>query len=391
VGVSRASAYVELSAIERNSERMRAAAPGAKLCAVVKANGYGHGAVPVARAALAGGAEWLAVASAEEAAELREAGLREVPILVMGALTPVELTRALELGVDVAVWHERSVEAVAAAGGGRVHVKLDTGMGRLGTRSATEAARVAEAAERAPGVELAGVMTHFATADQLDDDGFFAAQLAAFEAFAQALRRRYPRLLVHAANSAATLREPRAHFDMVRCGIALYGMDPFGADAPAWGLAAAFELRSYVAEVKLCRQGESVGYGRRFIAARDTWIGVLPLGYGDGFRRALSENADVLIGGRRFPVVGTVSMDNVTVDLGPSAASEQFLGREATILGAQGGERISAEELAWRLGTINYELSCGITARVPRIYTREGESRSERSRQPAAAGKQKRE
>jgi alanine racemase len=388
--VSRATAYVALSAIERNTERMRAAAPRSKLCAVVKANGYGHGAVPVARAALAGGAEWLAVASAEEAAELRERGLREVRILVMGALTPRELAQALAVGADVVVWHEHSVEAVAAAGGGRVHVKLDTGMGRLGTRSKAEAARVAELAERAPGVELVGAMTHFATADQLEDDGFFSAQVAAFEAFVQALRVRHPELLVHAANSAATLREPRAHFDMVRCGIALYGMDPFGADASAWELAAALELRSYLAEVKRCCKGESVGYGRRFIAARDTWIGVLPLGYGDGFRRALSDNADVLVAGMRYPVVGTVSMDNVTVDLGPSAASQRLLGCEATMIGAQGSERVSAEELAWRLGTINYEVTCGITARVPRAYTQERESAPDRGREPAAAGKQKR-
>jgi alanine racemase len=370
----------------RNCARLRSELRGAKLCAVVKANGYGHGAVPAARAALAGGADWLAVASAEEAVELRGAGLREPPILVMGALTPLELRSALAVGAEVVVWRERSVQEVASAGGGRVHLKLDTGMGRLGTRDVEEALRVAEAAECAPEVELAGLMTHFATADDLEDGGFFRGQLEAFESFAGVLRSRHPGLIVHAANSAAALRDRGAHFDMVRCGIAIYGMDPFGADPLARELDAALELHSYVAEVKLCRKGESVGYGRGFVAVRDTWVGVLPFGYGDGFRRAFSNNADVLISGRRFPVVGIVSMDNVTVDLGSEASSERLLGAKATVIGVQGNERITAEELARRLDTINYEITCGLTGRVPRVYLRGGECASECRREPASVG-----
>ena len=187
-----------------------------------------------------------------------------------------------------------------------------------------------------------------------------------FERFVGSARSNHPQLLVHAANSAATLREPRAHFDMVRCGIAVYGMDPFGEDPLARDLEPALAWRSYLAEVKRCRAGESVGYGRRFIAARDTWIGVLPLGYGDGFRRALSNDCDVLIAGARFPVVGTVSMDNVTVDLGPPEERRALVGAPATIIGRDGEQRITAEELATRLDTINYEITCGISARVPR-------------------------
>jgi alanine racemase len=284
---------------------------------------------------------------------------------------------AVGAGADVVVWSERQLQALAETGPvqagdvqARVHVKLDTGMGRLGTRDGTEAARIADAAHDAAGIELAGVMTHFATADDRDDDGFFDAQLQAFETFAGAIRLRHPHVLVHAANSAAVLREARAHFDMARCGIAVYGMDPFGADPYAHGLTPALGWHSYVAAVKLCRKGQSAGYGRRFVAERDTWLGVLPLGYGDGFRRALSNNADVLIEGRRYGVRGTVSMDNVTVDLGVDPACQRLLGARATVIGDQGSERITAEELARRVQTINYEITCGITARVPRVNVR---------------------
>ncbi len=268
----RAVARVNLAAIERNAARMRrelvaGAADGAPpplLCAVVKADGYGHGAVPSARAALAGGATWLAVAAATEAAELRAAGL-DAPILVMGALSPAELDIALRAGADVVAWDEAFVAAVAGRGGGSVHVKLDTGMGRLGTRDPAVATRVAEAAAATDGVVLAGAMTHFATADERGDT-FFAQQLARFAAWAPALKAAHPAIVLHAANSAGTLRDRAAHFDMVRAGIALYGLDPFGEDAAARELEPALELRSYVSAVKAIEPGESAGYGRRFVA-----------------------------------------------------------------------------------------------------------------------------
>ena len=371
----RALARVNVAAIERNCARLRAELPGdGGLCAVVKADGYGHGAAHSARAALAGGASWLAVVSGEEALELRRAGISDARVLVMGALTVAELEQAVAAGAEVVAWHERHVRALAAAGGGRVHVKLDTGMGRLGTRDAVEASRVAGAAQQAAGVELVGLMTHFATADELDDEGFFEQQLAAFARWADELRRRQRGLRAHAANSAALLREPRSHFDAVRCGVAIYGMDPFGADPDARGLEPALELSSYVAEVKACAAGQSAGYGRRFIAERDTYLAVLPIGYGDGWRRGLSNNADVLIGGRRYPLVGTVSMDNVTIDLGPREDAMQLLGERATLIGRQDAERITAEEVARRLGTINYEVTCALTPRVCRAYHRDGMS-----------------
>ncbi len=369
----RARARVNLAAIERNCERLGGElGDGARLCAVVKAGAYGHGAVASARAALAGGASWLAVVEASELRELREAGLREVPVLVMGALTGTELREALAHGGEVVVWSEEAVAAVAAAGGGAVHVKLDSGMGRLGTRDPEQASAVVEAAERAPGVRLSGLMTHFATADELDDGGFFDEQLGVFERWARRLAASRPGVLLHAANSAAVLRDQASHFDMVRCGIAVYGMDPFGADPAERALEPALELDTYVAEVKLCRAGESAGYGRRFVAERDTAVGLLPIGYGDGWRRALSNNAEALVGGARHELVGTVSMDSVTVDLGPQAGA-QTRGAPAVLIGRQGEERITAEELARRLGTINYEITCGLSGRVRRRYHRDGE------------------
>jgi alanine racemase len=366
--VRRASAPVDLAAIARNCRRLRAElADGVALCAVVKADGYGHGAEQAAHAALSGGASWLAVAGSREALELRQAGLEHVPILVMGALSDIELAEALGARADVVVWHERSVERVARAGGGRVHVKLDTGMGRLGTRDRLTAARAIEAAAGRSGVTLAGAMTHFATADDLGDD-FLERQLERFAEWVSEVKADHPGVIAHAANSAATLRCERSHFDMVRCGVAIYGMDPFGEDPAARALEPALELHSYVAEVKSCAVGESAGYGRRFVASSDTHLGVLPIGYGDGWRRALSNNAEVLIDGRRYPLVGTVSMDNVTIDLGPDARASVLLGRPAVLIGTSAGERITAEQVAARMQTINYEITCGLTARVPRIF-----------------------
>ncbi len=205
--------------------------------------------------------------------------------------------------------------------------------------------------------------THFATADE-HDRGFLTEQLDRFLAVAEPLRERHPGLLLHAANSAATLVEPRAHFDLVRCGVAIYGLDPFQRDPAEQGLEPALELRSWVADVKRFEAGDSAGYGRTWRAPGPTAVGVLPIGYGDGVRRGLSNSADVLINGRRRPLVGNVSMDNITVDLGPETDVEP--GAEAVLIGAQGDERILAEELAAALGTINYEVTCGISSRVPR-------------------------
>lgn len=364
----RAQARVNVAAIERNVAMFAATAPASVTCAVVKADGYGHGAVTAARAALAGGAGWVAVVAAAEAAELRDAGI-DCPILVMGALSAGELTVALGASADVVVWTDELLDAVAGHGGGRVHVKLDTGMGRLGTRDPARATDLARRAAAEPGVELVGAMTHFATADELGD-AFFGEQLARFTAWVSDLRAAGLDVLAHAANSAAVLRDPAAHFDLVRVGVGIYGLDPFGEDPSAHGLEPALELVSWAAAVKPIAPGESAGYGRRFVAERPGWLATVPVGYGDGWRRGLTNAADVLAGGRRYPQVGTVSMDNVTVDLGGEPALG--VGDEVVLIGARGGERILAEDVARALSTINYEVTCGLLPRVPRVPHADG-------------------
>jgi alanine racemase len=344
--VERAVATVDLGAIERNCARLPS-----PLCAVVKADAYGHGLGPVARAALRGGASWLAVATADEARELREEGA-DGPILVMGALTPDELHTAGEADADIVAWTDEVAQAAH-----RVHVKLDTGMGRLGTKDREKALRLAARPN------VVGLMTHFATADERGD-ALFGEQLQAFRAFVEAVGR--DDVVAHAANSAASLRDPASHFDMVRCGIAVYGMDPFHGDPDEHGLEPALTLRSWVAAVRRFEPGDSAGYGRRWSAPEPTWVATVPLGYGDGWRRALTNDCDVLIGGRRHPLVGTVSMDNVTVALGPD--TDVRVGDEVVLIGTQGDERILAEEVARRLATINYEITCGLSARVRREH-----------------------
>jgi alanine racemase len=199
------------------------------------------------------------------------------------------------------------------------------------------------------------------------------AQLEVFSTWVAPLRKRHPGLIVHAENSAALLGAGRTRFDMARCGGAVYGLDPFGVDPGAWGLEPALELHSWVAAVKRFEVGDSAGYGRRFIADQPTELAVVPIGYGDGLRRILSNNAEVLIRGRRRALVGTVSMDNVTVDLGPD--SGVVVGEPVILLGVDGAERIGAEEIAARQGTINYEITCAVSPRVPRAYHRDGDPR----------------
>ena len=340
----RAVARIDLGAIERNCARLPK-----PLCAVVKADGYGHGSALAAEAALAGGATSLAVATADEAAELR-AGGTSAPVLVMGALTRDELRTAIDAGAEVVAWTEEVAEAAP-----RVHVKLDTGMGRLGTKDRELALRLAGRDN------VVGLMTHFATADDLEDE-LFGAQLDAFRSFVDEVGR--DDLTVHAANSAAALRDPGSHFDMVRCGVAVYGLDPFQGDPADHGLEPALALHSWVASVRRLEAGESAGYGRRWRAEEATWLATVPIGYGDGWRRALTNDCDVLIRGRRHPLAGTVSMDNVTVALGPDTDVE--VGDEVVLIGTQGDERILAEEVARRLGTINYEVTTGLLPRVAR-------------------------
>lgn len=371
--MARAIARIDVGAVERNCARLKQELrQGAELCVVVKADGYGHGADVCANAALAGGATRLAVATGVEAAQV---GRRfpQVPLLTMGALTPADLDAALAAGSDVAIWRDGFRELASARGRAqgtrvRVHVKHDSGMGRLGTSDPGEVLALARACAADPMLELTGVWTHFATADEPDaDDGFFAQQLERFTAVADAVKAEFPGVIAHAANSAAVFRDAHSHFDMARCGVAVYGLDPFQGNPAERGLAPALSLHSYVADVKRFPSGASAGYGRTWRAPAETWVGVLPLGYGDGVRRGLSNNAEVLIRSRRHQLVGTVSMDNIAVDLGAETDVEP--GDEVVLIGAQGEDSVLAEEMARRLGTINYEVTCGISARVPREAT----------------------
>lgn len=360
-GVRRVWAEVDPEAIAANTRRMIDAAPRSACCAIVKADGYGHGAVRSARAALAGGATWLGVVTADEAEELRTAGI-EARLLVLGPLTAPELERALAADADVVAWTDDVLDAAVALGGARVHVKLDTGMGRLGCRAPEQASRLLRRCVDEPSLEAAGVMTHFATADELGDR-FFAEQLSAFTDWVGEARQLAPDLMAHAANSAAVLRDAAAHFDLIRPGVALYGLDPFGAEPTGRDLLPALSLRATLGAVQPIRAGQSTGYGRRWVAERDGWIGIVPVGYGDGWRRGLSGRAEALIEGRRYPLVGTVSMDSVAVSLGEDHVP---VGTTVTLIGTDGDARILTEDLARALETINYEITCGLGSRIPR-------------------------
>jgi alanine racemase len=365
--MERAVARIDAGAVRANCERLKAELGATELCAVVKADGYGHGADICAEAALAGGATRLAVATAGEAEQIGRR-LQHVKLLTMGALTDEEVDAVISAGSELALWREdfRQVVAARARAHGhraRVHVKYDTGMGRLGNADPGEVLELCRACAEDPHLELAGIWTHFATADEPDSD-YFDQQLERFDEVAAAVKAEHPGTIAHAANSAAVLRERRSHYDMARCGIAVYGLDPFQRDPEEHGLQPAMSLCSHVADVKRFPAGASAGYGRKWKAPVDTWVGVIPLGYGDGVRRALTNNADVLVRGRRYPLVGTVSMDNITIDLGPE--TEVAPGDEAVLIGRQGEETILAEEVARRLETINYEVTCGISPRVPR-------------------------
>jgi alanine racemase len=328
--VRRSQVTIDLGALRRNAARLAEAAAPAELWAVVKADGYGHGALDAARAALAAGARALCVATVAEGAALRDE-FPDTRILVMGPSAPGEDDVARAAGLELALSTPEVPRGVA------VHVKVDTGMGRFGM-TADEALAV-------PREQAVGVMSHFATADE-DDATFAREQTERFAEVAEA----FPGVTRHLANSAATLRLPEARFDAVRCGIALYGLSPFGRDPADDGLEPVLSWRSYVAVAKTLAAGESAGYGRRFVAERPTRIGIVPVGYADGFRRGLT-GTEVLVAGARRRVVGTISMDSFAVELGDEKA-----GAAVTLI----GDGVLAEEHARVLGTINYELVTAI-------------------------------
>jgi alanine racemase len=325
--MARSDLIVDLGAIRRNVRTLLTALEGAELWAVVKADGYGHGAVDVGGAVLGSGATALCVATVPEGLALQRA-LAPARILVMGPATSREIADARDAGLELVIADGEIPEGV------RVHLKLDTGMGRWGLAELP-----------APGREVVGLMSHFASADS--DAGFTELQV---ERFAAATAE-FPFLTRHIANSAGALRYPAARFDAARCGIALYGISPFGTDPGEDGLEPALRWESQLAQVRQVQAGDSTGYGRRWIAERPTWIGIVPVGYADGFRRDLT-GTEVRVAGELRRVVGTISMDAFAVELD----RELPVGAPVTLL----GHGVQAEDHARTAGTIGYEIVTGI-------------------------------
>ncbi len=364
------TAEVNLGAIERNYRSVRALLrPATKFLAVVKADAYGHGAVPVARRLCSAGADWLGVAQIEEGAQLRRAGISS-PILVMQGVRPSEAAAVLELGLAPLVFQKDVVDALAARArtAGRkipVHVKVDTGMTRLGVLP-EDLAGFLDYALGQEGIVLEGICSHFASGEDPGEAATIGQKRLFAEAAEMASRKARGPLLRHLANSAATILDATSHYDMVRIGITLYGEHPAPRTRARVQLEPALSWRTIVSQIKTVPAGTGVSYGATFHAARASRIGVLPVGYADGYPRLLSNNAEVVVEGRKSPVVGTVCMDFVMVDLtGVSGAKE---GGEAILLGGSGDQRISAADLARRCDTISYEILCGIGKRVPRVY-----------------------
>ena len=353
---------VDLGAIRDNARVLKPET--AELMAVVKANGYGHGDVEVVRAAMDGGATWMAVALVEEGLKLRGAGI-EAPILVLTEFPEGSEAVALAHRLTPTLYSDAGLERLAAAARGSVpvHVKIDTGMHRVGVWPPEDAAVFAGRVEGA-GLEVEGLFTHFARSEE--DEVTTKEQLARFLEAADGIRSVgvSPRLL-HAANSGATILYPETHLDLVRPGIALYGIEPAPGVGVHLGLRAALTWRSRVSSMKRLAAGEAVSYGHRYRLERDAWVATVPVGYADGYPRQLTNVGEVLIGGRRRRVAGTVTMDQLIVDCGDD---QMRVGEEVVLIGSQGDETIGADALGRLFGTIGYEIVSRIGERVPRRY-----------------------
>ncbi len=354
---SRTWAEVNLGAVRHNISTLKRRAAGARLMAVVKADAYGHGAIPVARAAVEAGADSLAVVTVEEGAELRRAGLT-TPILVFTDLPAGHLPLAREHRLAVTAHSIQSARRIAAFPGIEAHLKVNTGMNRWGV----EPSEVGDA-RKLLGSRLAGVYTHFASADS--DGEATRRQISIFESVLGA--HPFGDALVHAANSAATLWCPEAHYDCIRPGVAIYGLHPAGdhGNPAEENLRPAMGLKSYVAGVRRLSSGDGVSYGLTFRADAQALVATVAVGYAEGYRRALSGKAEALIGGKRRPLLGRVTMDASIFGVDDGVG----VGDEVVLLGEQGDERLGAEELGFLAGTINYEITTGINPRrVERSY-----------------------
>lgn len=364
------AAMVDLDDIRHNVDYLKGlTGPDCRFMAVVKANGYGHGDIEVSRAALSAGADCLGVALLEEAARIRNAGL-ECPVHLLFEPPAGAAEEVIENGLVCAVYTNElaralSSEAEKAGGKATVHIKVDTGMRRVGIYP-EDVPGFAEMLKGLPGVEVKGIFTHFPVADEPDSD-FTEKQMDVFERASSVAEEIVGRPLVrHAANSAGVMAFPRSHYDMVRVGIAMYGLSPSSRVPGVENLKPALSLEGRIVFAKRVSAGTGISYGLRYAPERDTNVATLPLGYADGLSRILSGKIDVLIEGRRRPVVGTICMDLCMVDLGsePVKAGTRFV-----VIGKSKEEEITADEIAQKLGTINYEVVCMISSRVPRIYS----------------------
>lgn len=364
-------AEIDLGALQDNVRSMAASLrQPARVMAVVKADAYGHGAITVARAAIEAGASSLGVATVDEGVQLRRAGIT-VLILLLGSTSPAEADIAVEYDLSVTVFSPDAARALsrAASRAGRaakIHLKIDTGMGRIGI-APPEAPSVVREITQLPGLVVEGCFTHFATADEADLEPA-RAQLAAFRAVLRRLEGAGISVgLRHAANSAAALALPDSHFDLVRPGIALYGIPPAPHLSKRMALRRVMRFRARVTHVKRVPAGTAIGYGRDYRAARGTTIATIPVGYGDGYPRLLSGRGEVSLHGRRLPIAGRISMDQCMVDAGETAVR---IGDEVELW----GEAVPVEDVAERAQTIAYELLAGVSRRVPRVFVRRGQT-----------------
>ena len=363
-------ATINLAALAHNLSRIkRYLSPGCEVMAIVKANAYGHGSVEIAQALAKEGVKQFAVASLDEGIALRQAGLSE-SIVVLGALFEEQVPDLIAHRLTPVVSDGRILPSLAKAAHSHhapysIHLKVETGMGRLGF-SPEELLTVLDNSLLHSPLKVEGLMTHLADADGADST-FTEQQLSSFNALLEQIRLRGLTVpLVHAANSAAIVRFPNAHFSLVRPGIMLYGYHTLPASIPDPDLRPVLSLHTTVAQLRTIPQGSSVSYNGTFVAQRQTRIAVLPIGYADGYSRRLSHRGSVLIQGHRAPIVGLVCMDMIMVDVTDLAPVQ--VGETVTLIGQQGEESIWADEVAGWIGTIPYEVLCGIGSRVPRLY-----------------------
>ena len=369
--IRRTHVIIDLNCFARNVANLKnSLRPGTMLMAVIKADGYGHGAVETARTALSSGAEWLGVATPDEGRELREAGIA-APVLVLSGAMEQGMRTVVKYDLRLTVFNLGGLwrlddEAKRQGKRVKVHLKVDTGMNRVGVHKPKRLDDVLERIRACTNLELEGVFTHFAASDEADK-AFTLLQDRRFRETVKAIKEKgHSSLLLHAANSAAILDLPETHHDMVRAGIAMYGYYPSDAVQKKVPLSPVMKWKTVVLHVKKIPAGEPVSYGRTFTTSRDTFVATIPVGYGDGYKRLLSNRAYVLVRGKKAPVIGRVCMDQTMIDV--TDITDILPGDEVVLLGRQGDESVTADQMAEWAETISYEILLSVSQRVPRVY-----------------------